>query len=309
MPSASSTAVPGYSVLPVQLPPTPSFPNPAAHYFYVRPHEPRIPDPDSSRSLFIVNIPETSTELHFRNLFSNQLSSGRIERVVFHNPSSTKSTLPNPSNPDSDNSKISKKRKRATVGELQSELDSVTFPALWDRQLQPGGSHVLVIFVDRPSMEASFKAVKKAAKLSTKIIWGEGIGDKLAPLGSQRYENHKRLQYPSQSELLQVVNDYMSVFSRLEEAQAYEDSKREQTVDEDGFITVVRGPKVSEAREQELKELAKKQKESNKGLEDFYRFQMREKRKQREGQLLRKFEDDKKKVEEMKRRRKRIMVC
>src|SRR5699024_6384979 len=57
-----SPEIAGYTVLPVQLPPTPAFPKPATHYLYLRPHEPRIPDPDSPRSLFIVNTPIDTTE-------------------------------------------------------------------------------------------------------------------------------------------------------------------------------------------------------------------------------------------------------
>jgi hypothetical protein len=45
-------------------------------------------------------------------------------------------------------------------------------------------------------MEASLKAVKKAAKSSSRIVWGEGIGDRVPRLGLQRYKEHNRSQYP-----------------------------------------------------------------------------------------------------------------
>ena len=57
------------------------------------------------------------------------------------------------------------------------------------------------------------------------------------------------------------------------------------------------------ARAEEAREKLEAQKERQKGKEDFYRFQMREKRKERAGELLRGFEEDRKRVEEMKKRR------
>jgi len=72
--------------------------------------------------------------------------------------------------------------------------------------------------------------------------------------------------------------------------------------DEDGFVTVTRGSKGG-TRMDQAKELAEKQKEKNKGLADFYRFQMREKRKEQQTEMLKKFADDKRKVEEMRQRR------
>ncbi|KLJ07782.1 meiotic recombination protein DMC1 [Blastomyces silverae] len=301
-------SISGYSVLPIELPPVPSFPNSATHYIYLRPHEPRVPDPDSARSLFIVNVPVTTTETHLRHLFGAQLSSGRVERVEFHDtavkkPPTTTITTTAVTNP--------KKRKRDTTEELQVELDTTELPRTWDRELHPSGAHAVVVFVDRLSMEAGLKAAKKAAKNRTKLVWGQGIeneDDRRFPaLGIQRYKSHNKLRYPARAELLRTVNDYMSIFGRFEEARAREATRGAEVPDEDGFVTVTRGPKTDDvAREEEMKALAEKYKEKTKGLEDFYRFQTREKRKERQTELLRKFGEDKKKVEEMRRRRGKV---
>jgi ribosomal RNA-processing protein 7 len=53
-----------------------------------------------------------------------------------------------------------------------------------------------------------------------------------------------------------------------------------------------------------LEERAKK----NGVKDDFYRFQTREKRKEAEGELRRRFEADRKRVEEMRMRRGKIRV-
>ncbi|EEH18841.1 hypothetical protein PABG_01160 [Paracoccidioides brasiliensis Pb03] len=302
-------SISGYSVLPVEFPPVPSFPNPATHYLYLHPHEPRVPDPDSARSLFIVNIPVTSTETHFRHLFGAQLASGRVERVEFHDSIAKDSSTVSPQPPTiSTTTSNSKKRKRDTVQDLQIKLDKTGLPCTWNRELHTSGAHAVVVFFDRPSMEASLKAAKRAAKNRTKIIWGEGIEkDRLPALGIQRYKTHNKLRYPARTDLLRTVNDYMAIFGQFEEARAHEAAAAADEPDEDGFVTVTRKGKINNVgREEEMKELLEKHKEKSKGLEDFYRFQLRERRKERQTELLRKFEEDKRKVEEMRRRRGKV---
>jgi hypothetical protein len=162
-------------------------------------------------------------------------------------------------------------------------------------------------------MEASLKAVRKYASREKKspVIWGEGIDDRVAALGTTRYRKHAaKLRYPSADELLSIVNNYMSLYTQWEETRAAEASRRAAEPDEDGFITVTRGPRFTDvAREEEVKELVEKQRKREEGLGDFYRFQTREKRKERQNELLRRFDEDKRKIEKLKSSRGRIMVC
>lgn len=297
-----SLEIAGYAVLPLQLPDPP-----ATHYLYLRPHEPRIPDPDSARSLFVVNLPIDTTSNHLRHLFGTQLSAGRVEQVRFEDvPTKKRSSAPTAAQGNISNSK---KRKRVTADDLQNQLDQIELPSTWDRQLQKSGAHAVVVFVDKASKEASLKAVYKATKKNINIVWGEGIEDRLPPLGLERYLAHERLRYPDRAELLRTVNDYMTVFAQVAEARKREQARKAQEPDDDGFVTVTHGPKLnSTAHEEELKELVEKQAKKSAGLEDFYRFQSREKRKERQNELLRKFNEDKKKLEEMKKRRGKIRV-
>ncbi len=85
----------------------------------------------------------------------------------------------------------------------------------------------------------------------------------------------------------------MTAFAAKEASQARLATKQRQEADEDGFITVTRGGRTNPARQEAAQEQAEKQKEKQKGLEDFYRFQSREKRKEKAGELVRKFEEDK----------------
>lgn len=203
----------------------------------------------------------------------------------------------------------SKKRKRVTADELQDQLDDIELPSTYDRQLQKSGAHAVVVFVDKPSMESSLKAATKAAKKGVKITWGEGIEDRVPSLGLSRYITHDLRRYPDRKELLRTVNDYMTVFTHVADARKREQSRKAQEVDEDGFVTVTSGPRLnSVAREDDYKELMERQKKKEQGLEDFYRFQSREKRKERQNDLLRRFDDDRKKLDELKRRKGKIRV-
>lgn len=301
--------VAGYTTLPLQLPPTPTYSNPATHYLYIRPHEPRIPDPDSTRSLFIVNTPIDTTEAHLRHLFSTQLSAGRIERVTFEDIHVKKSGLVTATEPNLSH-RSNKKRKRITADDLQTTLDEIQPPSTWDRALQKSGAHAIVIFADKPSMEASLKAAAKAARKGTLLLWGDGIpADRVPALGMQRYLSHERRRYPERAVLLRTVNDFMTVFEQVAEARKKEEARKAGEPDEDGFVTVTHGPKLnSVAREEEMRELVEKQKKKEEGLEDFYRFQSREKRKERQQMLLRRFDEDRRKLQEIKARRGKIRV-
>ena len=59
-----------FTVLPISIPPMPSYPQTTTHHVYTRPHTPKIPTRDDSRSLFLANVPVDSTEAHFRALFT-----------------------------------------------------------------------------------------------------------------------------------------------------------------------------------------------------------------------------------------------
>ncbi|KAI9043522.1 putative ribosomal small subunit assembly protein [Aspergillus affinis] len=304
-----SQEIAGYTVLPVQLPESPSA-DPATHYLYLRPHEPRIPDQDTPRSLFVVNLPIDTTELHLRHLFGTQLSAGRVERVEFESVP-TKKTGGSMQVAAQGNVSKNKKRKRVTADELQNQLDDIELPSTWDRQLQKSGAHAVVVFADKPSMEASVKAAKKASKNRKKesalVVWGDGIEDRLPALGLPRYLHHQEARFPSRAELLRTVNDFMTLFEHVAEIRKRDEARRAQEPDDDGFITVTSGPKLtSTAHEEEAKALVEKQKQKNQGLEDFYRFQSREKRKERQQHLLRKFDQDKKKLDDLKRRKGKI---
>lgn len=113
------------------------------------------------------------------------------------------------------------------------------------------------------------------------------------------------MRYPDVEILQSTVDTYMAAFSASEAARARALTRARSAPDADGFITVTRGGRAGPARQEEADEAMEKQKEKERakreGMEDFYRFQVREKNKERAGELVRAFEEDRKKVEEMRR--------
>ncbi|KAI4205837.1 MAG: hypothetical protein LQ350_000022 [Teloschistes chrysophthalmus] len=311
---APTDAVPseiaGYRVLPISLPPLPSYPVPATHYLYLHPHEPKFPTPTAARALFLVNVPIDSTELHLKSLLSVQigLPQGRIEEVQFEgSKKKTEGAEAHAAQSDKGQRKGRKRKRALNDGDI-SELEGTSLPATWDRELRTDGLTAVIVFVDRASMDAAYKAVKRISKTNDWPVWGEGLEGKVPALGAARYLNHHRLQYPDKQELLESVNAYMTEYSAREAAQARARARQRQVPDEDGFITVTKGGRVDPARQEAAQQLVEKQKAKQKGLEDFYRFQTREKKKAKAAELMKKFEKDKEMVKRMKERRNTFKV-
>ena len=125
------------------------------------------------------------------------------------------------------------------------------------------------------------------------------------------YQTHYTLTFPPKPILQKSINAYLSAFTRAKTARNRLRARQRAVPDEDGFITVVRGGRTGPARLEEAeatKEKLEERKKKRGAKEDFYRFQVREKRKEREGELRRKFEQDRRKVAEMRERRGRVVV-
>lgn len=269
----------------------------ALHYLYVKPHNPQIADENARRSLFLVNIPVATTAARLRHLFNTQLGGGRIENVSFSE------SFPGQSDAGITNvEKSRKKRKRMTAEQIEAGLEGYSLPHVFDGQLHVGGATAILVFVDKPSMELAMKATKKIAKQNNPIVWEEGMKKESQTLGLARYEHHNQLQYPPRKELLKQVDAYMTAYAAMEEARLHEEAKKRQMPDEDGFVTVTRGPKRT-VTNQSPETLRNQPKTKSEGLGDFYRFQMRERRKDEQNEMLRRFDEDKRKISEMRARR------
>lgn len=295
-----------YSILAVTIPSTPTYPKETVHSIYVRQHAPKIPTPSDSRSLFLVNVPIDSTEQHIRAIFTSLLGAGRFEKVTFESERDTKpviNTLPGVTVV----AQKSKKRKQDAVND--EEGDRSALPTVWDRSIKRSGSTAVAVLADEKSVELALKAIKKAVKTGEYPVWGAGVKERKVPaLGSARYITHQKMKYPSSEVLQAAVDNFMAQWNEREEEEVRAAKRMRNVPDEDGFITVTRGGRTGPARQHDAEEARRKEMEKEeakrKAMGDFYRFQGRERRKEEQGELLKRFEEDRKRVEALKSERK-----
>ena len=301
----TATQVHDFTVLPLRLPALPAFPKETTHYLYLRANAPRVPTEDTPRELFLVNVPIDATELHLKSLFADQLGGARVEAVDFEDARAIKGIK---ASAVRHGGKTGKKRKREDDEEMGAEVEVGLLPETWDRQLHRSGGTAVVRFVDRASAEMALREARRAVKSGKEIVWGAGIEGKVPLLGSARYLAYHKLQYPDPAVLQESVDNFIGAFSAREAERAKQLARQRNEPDEDGFITVTRGGRTGPAREEEARarEEELKKRAKNRVKDDFYRFQVREKKKEAAKELVKGFEEDRKKVEEMRKRRGRI---
>jgi ribosomal RNA-processing protein 7 len=256
------------------------------HTLYLRRHSPRVPSAEDARSLFAVNLPVDATEAQLRSLFTS-IGGGRVETVIWDTELLATSTPAPPI--------FNKKRKL--------ELEAPPVPALPSvNALHSTGSTAVIRFIDAASATASLQAASKATAKKPAVL------PDATPLGLARYTQLHRARFPSTAILQANLDAFIMGFEASEEAARIAAKKRAMA-DEDGFVTVTRGGRNGAASMEEAKRMLeekRKQEEENKAA-GFYRFQLREERKQKQVELVRRFEEDRKRVEERKQRRGRVV--
>ncbi|KAJ4375691.1 hypothetical protein N0V86_007224 [Didymella sp. IMI 355093] len=302
-----------FTILPLALSTLPGLPashTSTHHYLYIKPHEPSAYTATADRSLFLANIPIDASEAGIRALFASQLGGARVESVEFD------SSVPaaplhkrwkSERRDEEEEEQRGKKRKRndvEIVAEGVMEDEESALPSLWSSEVRRSGSAAVVVFVDKRSARGALKEIQSAVKNGRTVEWKAGSG-----LGVERYKSHLNLIHPSASALQSSINAYLSQFSTLETQRAKLMKHARTVPDEDGFITVARGGRAGPARieEAEKKKAELEERRKNNGVkDDFYRFQNREKRKEAEINLRKRFDEDRRRVERMRERRGRV---
>ncbi|KAK1530670.1 MOSC domain-containing protein [Colletotrichum costaricense] len=297
----------GFLLLPVKLPALPSCPITALHEIRVRRNAPRIPTEIDDRSLFLKNVPVDSTEAHFRQVFSALVGPGRFESIAFEDDRKNAAAV-DPVNA----AKImglGKKRKRGEqeAEDRAREEEIARLPETWTRRLRKSGSSAIALFADEKSVELVLKAIRKANKTTKFPVWGQGVSEDEPELGSEWVSAHIQLSRCDKAATQKSVHAFFNVFNRKEKEAAEMAKRLRNEPDEDGFVTVVRGGRVAPANKNEAEEARQKMidRASKKKDEttDFYRFQLRERRKAEQAAMLKRFDEDKKKVDAMKEKR------
>ncbi|KAK4191193.1 ribosomal RNA-processing protein 7-domain-containing protein [Podospora australis] len=314
MPSTQAT-IGDFSILPISIPPLPSFPKSnVVHYLYVRRNTPKIPTANDSRSLFLTNCPVDSTELHLRSLFSSLVGAGRFESCTFEDEREKKV---HQSGSQSNTVSLAltttanKKRKRGPHDEddliSEEEEESARLPQTWSRTLHKSGGTAVVLLADEKSVEQVFKAIAKLSKSKKSSSYPQWPSTLSTPLGSVWLKSHNRSSYPDPAALQASIDAFSLVYARREKAAAKRAKRLRNEPDADGFVTVTRGGRnapaskleAEEAKRKMLERAAKKREETS----TFYQFQLREKKKEEQDELVKRFEEDRKKLEQMRMKR------
>lgn len=169
-----------------------------------------------------------------------------------------------------------------------------------------GGNNGVLELVDKTACKAFLSKARQAVKTQA-IAWNNSQ----SLTGFLRYQTINRNCYKDVEELEEDVNLHMEAFARAEEARARQVETLSQEVDEDGFIKVINSKRKSlgglvtagtgAAAASDVSGSRKKKRSKEKA--DFYRFQIRDQKKQEMNQLLRRFHQDKLKVAQLKEQR------
>ncbi|KAG8956706.1 Ribosomal RNA-processing protein 7 [Tulasnella sp. 424] len=330
--AAKGLQINGFNVIRVTYPPT------TIHYIYVRKHETSQNTPSTlalpqDRTLFVVNLPPDAAIKEVSQLFS---AFGEVDDVRFGH--ATGSTAPSAGPPeedeemadedaedsdsDSDMEVDGPKKKRRKLSRKQPPK-VIPLPTPDVRTLRPTGSTAHVIFKSPDGLQAALKPI------DTPLKWPK---PRNPPLGLAHYTS----KYDSLRPSLDVVKQhadtsleaYEFIRERKEKAKMGIDDEDEDEgeekkqkpaaiVDEDGFTLVTRGgpkrgPKVvtkdfaaaiQHGEQNEAAERLKKHQDKI-HLKDFYRFQVREKKRSAFMEQRKKFEQDKEAIERLKAKRK-----
>ncbi|KAG9286695.1 hypothetical protein G9A89_012245 [Geosiphon pyriformis] len=312
----------GFKILPILMPfsiEVVNAPPEAVHYCYFKQHETRDTSSDvpADKVLFVTNIPVDTTEEHIKHLFKE---CGIVERVIFHGiiksddefPSAAQTReTPNKANKvgteiaDSKANKGDRKRSR----KKRHQADQVLMPMQSDeiheigkiRQLLSPGSSAHVIFAEKNSL------IKALNMRQEKRIWSLG-DEEIPPLGMEKWlqeykicRDHEKLQTN--------IDEFMRHFELAEQERQLALEAQLNQPDEDGFILVTRAARrntntdgkiyVTAAKHENIVKLKPKKKE----LVDFYRFQMREVKRNKLVELRKKFQEDREKIAQLREAR------
>lgn len=170
-------------------------------------------------------------------------------------------------------------------------------------------SSLRALFDDEKSI-ATRKKTKKKKKKIDKIMPFElaapehqtgALADKEACV--RLFNNHLSQYEKSPEQLMEETNRFIAAFETREEQIRLAKERKRNEVDADGFTLVSRKRQARHAVI-EANRVSKKPKKKKKELKDFYRFQLRESKRDQLAELRKKFEADKRRIEKLKAARK-----
>lgn len=292
------TEIKDFHVLEVELPNSKS-----PHYIYFKKHSVKgSKDSDANRSIFIFNLPINTTTSTIKKYLLSVAIGATLETF-------TPSILTDyPEDIWIDFTKLTSDL------EIQKNDDGdIKLHLYIDQSLSQGGSVKLpkncgiITFIDKPSLQLAFSSLKKLSSNGESSKWpidAQTFG------GSAFFHANLRSQVLDNEWLSEFVSQSLVNFDEAEQKSIQDLQNQAQLVDDDGFTLVVgshRKTKAAILGKQKLAATVEVKKAENKlkkkEKEDFYRFQLRQKKKDEMNDLLRKFKIDQEKVRLMKEKK------
>lgn len=277
----------GFLVVPFLLPQVKSLnqkPTKVYHYMFVRKHQSKLEN--EQHCLFLVNLP-LLTQLenlkkNFQEICHQNETVSHVQDLLYHDEFGLHDV---------------------DLSSLTSHLMSVDEPS--EKRFTPRNT-ALLQFVDKQSVENCWEALRKysSSKKQQQILW---------EFQSPSIETFTAFYRPLPLKYLKTdIHEHMALFEQRE--QQAQEEVQSSIVDEDGFTLVVgkntkslnsirkkifnRNPLLKHEKPKKMPNMVDK-----KAKKDFYRFQVRERKKQEINELLAKFKQDQEKIKEMKSKR------
>lgn len=279
------TEIKGFHVLKVKLPESDG-----KHYMYFRKHEVKgaAGQDISGRLLFVYNTPVATTVQVWKKYLQQVAVGATVESYISSLLDESKEDL------------------YLDLTKLTSDLtyDTPESSAREVAQKLPAKCGI-VTFIDKASAQLAFGALKKLAGDFRTTNWP------VPTLGSHFFLERVRARRYEPAELARSVAEALELFNRAEQETKEELQRQTEIVDEDGFTLVVGSHTKTKAgilgkqkrvQTEQTDKTRKKMKRKEK--EDFYRFQLREKKKAEMTELLNKFKLDQERVKTMRERKK-----
>ncbi|KAI5964697.1 uncharacterized protein KGF55_001766 [Candida pseudojiufengensis] len=267
----------GFHILPVKLPNTNSI-----QYLYFKKHDSKHNSSDS-RSLFIYNLPILSDLQTIKKYFQTVALGSTIE-------SFTQSYITN-----------STEDAWLDLSKLTSELDVSNVDPVASKL--PKNCAILT-FIDKSSFQLAFNSLKKISSNFTETTWP------IREITSNFYLKQYQNEINNKETLTEQVSKSLIEFDKAEKDNIDSIQNNAKLVDEDGFTLVVgshRKTKAGILGKQKIANTVENEKAQkkmkSKEKQDFYRFQLRQKKKEEMNDLLSKFRADQEKVKLMKEKK------
>ncbi|EMG50870.1 hypothetical protein G210_0252, partial [Candida maltosa Xu316] len=272
------TEIKGFYVLPVKLPDTKS-----THYIYFKKHEVKNSN-TNNRSLFLFNLPIATDLSTIKKYFQKEAIGSTIELFLRSYLTDYPEDI------------------WINLTQLTSDLE-ITNPIDEQESKLPKNCGV-VTFIDKSSFQLAFNSLKKLSSNSTDTEWP------IRQFNANYYLNKYQQQILDPAKLSEEVSQALIDFDKAEQKSMEELQQQKNLVDEDGFTLVVGSHRKTKAGILGKQKLAAtvesekaKSKMKSKEKQDFYRFQLRQRKKEEMNELLNKFKMDQEKVRLMREKK------